>query len=150
MDNSSNATTPEKITTEIIRFCSVIDSSTNPVFVPVEPRHDVRFNYCLTDVLLFVQKNGGTTQFGWLIWENPQVFLEAEFHACWVNPEKKIIDITPKRDNEKRVLFLPHSKRVYEHKLVPNRRKALVDNDFTRLWLNIGNKTDEIKSRHFR
>jgi uncharacterized protein YecA (UPF0149 family) len=82
--------------------------------------------------------------------ENPQVSLEAEFHACWVSPEKKIIDITPKRDNEKRVLFLPDSKRVYEHKLVFNRREALVDNDFTRLWLKIGNKTDEVKSKHFR
>ena len=150
MDNSSNTTTPAKITTEIIHFCSEIDSSTNPIFVPVEPGHDVKFNYCLTDVPLFIKKNGGKTQFGWIIWENPQVFLEAEFHACWVNPGNKMIDITPKRDNEKRILFLPDSQRIYEHKFVPNRRKALIDNDFTRLWLKIEKKTDEIKSNHFK
>jgi hypothetical protein len=72
MDNNPKATTPQNITPEIVRFCSGIDSSTNPIFVPVEPRHDVRFNYCLTDVPLFVQKNGGKTQFGWLIWRTPK------------------------------------------------------------------------------
>jgi hypothetical protein len=150
MNYSSNTTTPAIITGDIIRFCSEIDSSSNPIFVLVEPKHGVRSNYCLTDVPLFVKKNGGRTQFGWIVWEERQVLLEAEFHACWVNPENRIIDITPKKDNEKSVLFLPDSQRFYEHKLVPNMRKALIDNEFTRLWLEIGQKIDEIKSKHFK
>lgn len=150
MDNSSNTTTPDEITKEILLFCSEIESTTNPIHVPVSPLHEVRFNYCLTDVPRFVQKYGGTTKFGWIIWECPRVLLVAEFHACWLDRENKLIDIVPKPDNENRILFLPDSQRIYEHKAVPNRRKALIDNDYTRLWLKIENKTDEIKSKHFR
>jgi len=149
MNHNSNTTTPIKITREISLFCTEIDPTTKPTYVPVLPRKEVRFNYCLTDVPDFVKSYGGVIQFGWIIWECPQVFLVAEFHACWVNHENIIIDIVPKPDNEKRVLFLPDSKRLYDHKPVPNRLKALVDNDYTKLWLKIENKTDEIKSKHF-
>ena len=55
----------------------------------------------------------------------------------------------PKQNNENHVLFLPDSKRLYDHKPVSNRRKALIENDYTELWLKIEKKTDEIKSKHF-
>jgi hypothetical protein len=150
MDFNRNSTTPSKITRGILAFCSEIDSTSSPIFVPVEPVDDVRFNYCLTDVPLYSQKNGGNTQFGWIIWECPKVFLEAEFHTCWLNPENKLIDITPKPNNENQILFLPDSQRIYEHKAVANRRKALIDNEFTRLWLKCEQKKDEIRTKHFR
>lgn len=150
MNYDVNLTTPVRVTSDIIEFCSEIDPTASSVFVPVAPVADVRHGYCLTDVPPFVQRNGGNVQFGWIIWECPKVALEAEFHACWVNPENKLVDITPKPDNEKSILFLPDSQRVYEHKSVSSRQKALVDNDCTRLWLMIGRKKDEIRTKHFK
>ncbi|MBN1930287.1 MAG: hypothetical protein JW786_01595 [Desulfobacterales bacterium] len=143
-------TTPNQVTFEIVEFCVEIDSSRNPIFVPVAPSQQVRFNYCLTDVPLFVKSHRGKTQFGWIIWECPHLYFEAEFHACWVNPENKLVDITPKPDNEKHILFLPDSKRVYEHKPVPNFRRILFDNDYTRLWLTLQKKKDETILKHFK
>ncbi len=147
---NDNPTTPATLSFEIVEFCVEIDSTANPVFIPVEPFKDVRHNHSLIDVPLFVQKNGGRTQFGWIIRERPQLFIEAEFHACWLTPENRLVDITPRPDNERHILFLPDSTRTYEHKPVPNLRRILVDNDYTRLWLTVQKKKDEIISRHFR
>lgn len=145
-----NLTTPIKITSDILRLCSEIDSTTTPLFVQVAPVAGVRYGYCLTDVPLFAEKNGENIQFGWIIWECPRVALEAEFHTCLINPGNGLIDIVPKPDNEKTILFLPDSQRVYEHKPVSSKHKALIDNDYTRRWLMTARKRDEIMAKHFR
>ena len=72
-----NLRTPVEITNDIRRLCYEIDSTTVPVFVPVTPIASVRHGYCLTDVPLFAEKNGGNIQFGWIIWECTMVALEA-------------------------------------------------------------------------
>lgn len=141
---------PVKITDDILRLCYDIDSTTVPVFVPVAPVTSVRHGYCLTDVPLFAEKNGGSIQFGWIIWECARLALEAEFHACWVNPENQLLDIVPKPDNEKSILFLPDSQRVYEHKPVPNKQRVLIDNDYTKRWLLTARKKNEIMAKHFK
>jgi hypothetical protein len=150
MDSNIIITTPIKTTDEILAFCSEIDSTYKPIFVPVKPVDGVRFNYCLTDVPAYSEKNGGSVQFGWMIWECSNVFLEAEFHACWFSPEGDLIDITPKTGNENKILFLPDSQRKYEHKAVANKRKALVDNKVTRFWLECENKKDELRAKYFK
>lgn len=145
-----NLTTPIKMTSDILRLCAEIDPTTSPVFIPVLPGVGVRHGYCLTDVPLYAEKNGGNVRFGWIIWECPKVALEAEFHACWVNPENGLVDIVPKQDNEKMILFLPDSQRVYQHQPVFSRRKLLIDNDYTRRWLMTGIKKEELTVKHFR
>jgi hypothetical protein len=50
---------------------------------------------------------GGSIQFGWVLWENKQAdFIEAEFHSVWKNLKGELIDITPRQDNEKKILFI--------------------------------------------
>jgi len=144
-----NLTTPIRITNEILAMCSEIDATTTPIYVPVVPALGVRHGYCLTDVPLFVEKNGGKVQFGWTIWECPKVALETEFHACWINPENEIIDIVPKRDGETTILFLPDRRRIYEHKPVLGTQKVLFDNEYTRRWLMTAQKKSEIIAKHF-
>ena len=150
MDLDVNFTTPNKISQNILDFCAEIDPTNRPVFVSVRPVKDVRFNYCLTDVPPYSRKWGGNTLFGWIISECRNVLLEAEFHACWLNPENELIDITPKSDNETQILFLPDCQRIYEHKAIANKYKALIDNESTRLWLKCANKKEEIRAKHFK
>lgn len=138
------------VTKEILEFCSEIDSNTSPVCVQVMPVDGVRHGYCFTDVPAFATENGGTVQFGWVIWECPRVAQEAEFHACWVSSEGKCVDIVPKQDGETTILFLPDSKRVFEHKSVSNIQKALIDNEYTKRWLIIARKKDEIRAKYFK
>jgi hypothetical protein len=150
MNWNLKATTPSQITTDILNLCSGIDASSQPIFVQVEPSTEARYNYCLTDVPSFVHRNGGKTIFGWIVWECPNIFLEAEFHACWLDQEGKLIDITPKPGRETKILFLPDSQRTYEHKPVDNIRMLLVDNAFTRLWLLLEKKKFELRQKHFK
>jgi hypothetical protein len=145
-----NLTTPAEITDEILEVCSEIDPNSKPVFVSVVPAAGARHGYCMTDVPLFAEKNGGSVQFGWIIWQCLKVVLEAEFHACWIDEDNRLLDVVPKPDNETIILFLPDSRRVYQHKPIPNCRKVLVDNDYTRRWLMSGLKKEEIMAKHFK
>lgn len=143
-------TTPTVISKEIIDFCKEIDPTYFPKYIPVVQSEDVRFNYCMTDVPKYIEKHGGRVQFGWTIWEYPSIFLEAEFHATWINPQGKIIDITPKPDGETTILYLKDSKRVYENKLVDNIRKPLRDHWVMKLWLIHGKLIFQIKKLFFK
>lgn len=146
---NNNPTTPNRISQAILELCSEIDSSSKPVFVPVHPAPNIRSNFCMTDVQEHASRHGGKVQYGWTIWELPDVYLEAEFHTVWVSPADGLIDITPKLDNESQILFLPDSYRVYKDKLVDNKRKPLVDNQYTRMWLLVEKKKYEIMKKHF-
>ena len=127
--------TPKEISEEIVVFCREIDPTYKPFFVPVKASDTVRHNFCMTDVPRYARNNGGKVQFGWTIWEAPSLCLQAEFHATWVSPSGEIIDVTPKPDGERQILYLKDSVRVYENVLVDNIRKPLIDNWVMKLWL---------------
>jgi len=110
----------------------------------------VRFNYCLTDVPGYAWQHGGEAIFGWIIWEVPGLLLEAEFHTCYKDEDGKLIDITPKPDRERQILFLPDSHRVYQSKYVKGFRKKLVDNDDVKLLFMVAEKLDQLREKHFR
>jgi hypothetical protein len=65
--------------------------------------------------------------FGWQLWEWPNVLIEAEFHAVWHAPDGRLIDVTPKTDNEEKILFVADKQRVYCGISVDNVRVALRD-----------------------
>jgi hypothetical protein len=56
------------------------------------------------------------------------VFLEAEFHAVWRDPDGRLIDVTPVPTAIDRILFLADPSRTYEGRQVNNIRRALSDN----------------------
>jgi len=144
------STTPKEIKYNIREFCKEIDPSKDPRFVTVQPEPWCDVNECFNKVKNHVRIHGGSIQYGWIIWEIPNIFLDAEFHAVWVNPSGDFIDITPKPDGEKIILFLPDSLRVYENELIENIRKPLIDNEFTRRLVKEGQKNFKLKQKHFK
>lgn len=147
---STTSTTPKEITYNIREFCKEIDSSKDPHFVTVQPEPWCDVNECFNNVENHIQSHGGSIQYGWIIWEIPNIFLDAEFHAVWVNPSGDYIDITPKLDNERIILFLPDSQRVYENKLIENIRKPLIDNEFTRRLIKEEQMRFQLRRKHFK
>ena len=104
----SGSTTPRVISEDIKAFCLDIDSSQIQVYVMVKPHPTATINSCFESVAAYIKQNGGSIQYGWIIWEeSKQLFMEAEFHAVWVSPSGEMIDITPKIDDESSILFLP-------------------------------------------
>lgn len=65
-------------------------------------------DYCHFNVWLQARHAGGEPQPGWVLAQDKQKsFAEAIFHAVWRTPERKLVDVTPRKDHEKRVLFVP-------------------------------------------
>jgi hypothetical protein len=113
------------MTAPIRALCKEINPTAKPVYVSVVLRESAIQNECFPNVLARVEQAGGSICLGWQIWEWENVFIEAEFHAVWLNNEGKFIDITPKDVPTRKILFLPDPKMTYEGKQVNNIRRPL-------------------------
>lgn len=62
---------------------------------------------------------GGHAVAGWVIWQAKAAsFVEAEFHSVWCDAEGNLVDVTPRKDGERYVLFVPDFQRTitfFEH-----------------------------------
>jgi hypothetical protein len=121
---ASIATTPRanangKLFSLTRQFCSSI-SSAKPVFLPftdmtAEITGDgTGLGHCHANVAWLVRQYGGTTQHGWLIWQDGNHILDAEFHACWVRADDVMLDVSKRLGNEELALFLPDHKRKFD------------------------------------
>jgi hypothetical protein len=77
-----------------------------PVFVKVSSETNARSQDCFFNVKDRIQRDGGKLISGWMIWLWPKVLIEAEYHGIWETTSGRWIDITPKTDGEKKILFL--------------------------------------------
>ena len=145
-----NETTPLIISKQILGFCNEIDASNEPLYVPVRPDVHADFNECFRNVAIHITEHSGQIKYGWIIWEEPELWLNAEFHAVWISSTGEFINITPKVDGESRILFLPDSKRCFQGPPVENRRKLLVDTELTRRWMWREHNVSLIKEKHFQ
>lgn len=131
-----NTVAPVGLQQRILDFCKNI-SAEQPVVLNVTPEPFSQISECFDNVATKVGKDGGEALYGWLIWDWPAVFTEAEFHAVWKSPEGIIQDITPTYDDEQRVVFLPDLSRTYQGRRVDSIRVAASENkiivDFIKL-----------------
>lgn len=95
------------------------------MFLPVTPVPWAEANDCFAIVNKQVREKGGSICCGWLIWEWPTVYIEAEFHAVWKDAAGELHDITPEQLSVQNVLFLPDNARSYDGRQVNNVRRAL-------------------------
>lgn len=98
-----------------------------PTFVPVLAAPSAKVNAVHANVDDTIRVNGGEHAPGWLIWEM-RVLLNAERYACWRSPEGNVIDVSPKPDGEKRILFL-ESPEPWDGSRVCPATCALVDDE---------------------
>lgn len=145
-----DATTPPEITDEIMKLCRQLDPTQVPVYVPVSPWGSSMMDRCFFNLPEKIGVDGGSIQHGWTIWERPGLLIEGEFHAVWVSPEGDLIDITPKKDGETEILFLPDGKRIWTGELIDNVRMPLVDNEITRRLIKSSKESFETRRRHYR
>lgn len=116
---ASVSTTPKTVGDEVLRFCEKVVPGQEPKFVPVSPVEGAEAHNCFINVEKVIAANGGEIAYGWTIWEG-KVLWDAEFHGCWVPPEGwlggtvRMLDVTPKPDGERAILFLPDPKRQWD------------------------------------
>jgi hypothetical protein len=107
-------TAPQVVSPPVVSLCRELNPDQTPSWVPVRSEPDAIVNECFDNVLAKVARDQGAIVYGWLIWEWPRVFIEAEHHAVW-EKNGALIDITPHVNGEPKVLFLPDPDRIYDH-----------------------------------
>jgi SEC-C motif len=118
---------PASITKAVKRFVTQLVTGGTPIWVPVEPFPESLADDCFNNVAAVVSTRGGTSVIGWTIWEWPNTYLEAEFHALWKAKDGRLLDVTPKEGGEGQILFVCDSSRTYVGQFVDNARMPLRD-----------------------
>ena len=116
---------PKLIKPYLLRFCRSVVPDAAPMYVQCRPLPGAPANDCFPIVERQVASTGGESVFGWAVWEWPKVFIEAEFHAVWKQPDGSFLDIAPKALPIPRVLFIPDPRRFYRGRQIENIRLPL-------------------------
>ena len=98
--------TPPDITNNVVSFCKELKAE-HPLCLEVRPAEGARQGWCFRNVLDHASTHGGGPLYGWIIWGAPGLYWNAEFHCVWMQPHGGLLDITPKADGERGVLFAP-------------------------------------------
>ena len=114
-----------QITKGILKLSRQIDSTFQPELIDVEAGHGCEAGACFENVKKVVKMLGGSVQHGWKMREQPTMFAEGEFQAVWRNPEGRLVDVTPRTDGQRQIVFLPDSTQVWEGEEIVPRRLAL-------------------------
>ena len=143
-----NSTTPKDISQNVRRLAQLIGSSREPVYVDVRPETGCQPNECFPNIKRKIERDGGSIQFGWTVWEWPEKLIEGEFHAVWVNAAGEYLDITPKVDGETRILFIPDDHRIYNNEPIDNIRLALCDDPIVKETIRRGEEMTKLRKQH--
>lgn len=113
------------ITKGMLKLARQLDAKATPDYVPVEPGEACMAGQCFENVAAVVKRHGGSVQHGWRMREQEMAYVEGAFHAVWRRPDGALIDVTPRADQPREILFLPDSQLVWTGEAVEPRRVML-------------------------
>lgn len=108
------AKTPKAVNANVKKLISKLGlKPSSAKFLDYTHRSDqFRPKYCFNNCEDEAEKTDCEVVYGWQIWEDKKnSFIEAEFHSV-VRENGRLIDISPRQDNDKKVLFVPDTKRT--------------------------------------
>jgi hypothetical protein len=146
----SYTTAPQELSPAVLEFCASINTNNKPSYVAVQPDNEAQPSECFNNVASKVDRDGGSLVYGWLIWEWPRVFVEAEHHAVW-EKDGVLLDITPPINGETRILFLPDPARAYDfvgQKRLINIKKSLGLFASVPDWIRVADTLQRTIERH--
>lgn len=112
----SALTTPSSIDGELRRLLVFLGLSEDAcVLLPLTAARGfpAEHDNCHQNVLIQCRLAGGHAVSGWLLWVAPSGgYCEAMFHSIWADGEGGRFDITPRRDSETLVMFVPDGGRT--------------------------------------
>jgi len=133
--------TPPEVSTTVQAFCESIVRGAKPIFLEVEDDGSGELLDCYGNVEKKIKKDGGKVQYGWQVILCEPVFIEAQFHAVWVDPAGAMHDVTPTGiEDMSRILFLPDFEKNYEGKQIDNVQQALTEDPLITSFINANRK----------
>lgn len=141
-------TTPTEIDDNVRRLASMIPGACSPVFLDLRATVDAEVGECFHNVEAKIKRDGGSYQNGWIVWHAPGLLIEGEFHRVWKSPSNELIDITPKADGERRILFIADSQIEYKNEIVPNVRLPLSDDPILKSIIGMKDREIDIRRQY--
>lgn len=135
--NSLFFSVPSSDSPGVERLCSMYGLRESPQLIPHSPIDGYSLHECHSNVSKHVSMHGGKEIVGWVIWNNLNLFLEAEQHAVWENPQGQLIDITPDECNFDTHLFIPDSRVSFAGYSSDNLRFSLSDNPLVAEYISL-------------
>jgi hypothetical protein len=129
-------------------LCERVSPGHVPIHIDIAPLPGCQIDDCYPNVSDKVDTEGGSSVFGWAIYEWPRIWHEFQFHAVWRDPNGILRDVTPRADREKVVLFLP-SDLSYTGEAVSTRRFSCSETPKVRRILSIQKEIDDLKVAYF-
>lgn len=129
-------TTPARIDT-VRRLIDTVAPGARATYLDVRPEPGATVNGCFSNVRGKCARDGGRMLCGWQLWEWPGVLVEAEFHAVWLSPRGRMVEITPKPHGERSVLFVPDAERGHDGRVVDNVRLALHEDQMIEHFIRV-------------
>lgn len=131
---------PQKITTTIEELAQELSRDGAAKYVRVEAQPGAKLDDdCFANVAQKMMRSGGGFQFGWAIWEWPNVLLEAEFWAVWVTPEGEWVDVSPRARGE-RLLFVADDTTRFAGKPIDSVTKPVIDHPLVAEYLALNER----------
>ncbi len=109
----------------ILKLARQIAPTAVPQYVAVEPAEDCLPERSFANVTAIVRRCGGAMSLGWRLREQPRAFVEGVFHSVWHRPEGGLIDVTPRADQQTRIVFLPDARIEWDGEPAEPRRLML-------------------------
>jgi hypothetical protein len=97
--------TPNAVGRTIQQFCMHRLGAANPRYLPVHPSPYTTSRCCHQTVAAQIERNGGNAKSGWLIREQPGMYLTADVYVVWEGADGGIVNVTPNELGESRILF---------------------------------------------
>ena len=139
--------TPPVITKQLLNLAANLARGQTPIYLQVQSETDAKANECFQNVQSKIRRENGSIVYGWQLWEWQHILVEAEFHAVWRSPTGELTEITPKQDNEERILFLPDPVRVYHGVTVDNVRVPLRDDALIHHYITVSKEITKVMNR---
>ncbi|EJB8410427.1 TPA: hypothetical protein RHI22_001694 [Acinetobacter baumannii] len=124
-----------------------ISSDSMPFYISCQPNQSDIENECFSLVDNYIQAHGGERINGWALWEQPNLYIEAEFHAIWKSPEGNYLDLNPRQHKTVNILFLPQLDLTYEGFQRNNIRLPLTNNKSVHNFLKFKDYEFEFNNR---
>lgn len=89
---------------DVVSFCTAFSLTDPPVYLSYQ-NQGYGPDWCHVSAKHHAMHNGGRRVHGWALWQFPTGVM-GDFHSVWENPDQTLIDVTPPKCHENRVLFV--------------------------------------------
>ncbi len=140
----SKLTTPVAIDSNLLKYIDSLGTTSDPVFLDIEPQDWSRVQCCDTNVEEMIRREGGRIVYGHKIWYNQDLYAENEIHSVWENPDGELVDITFTLDGEKRILFIPDERITSVFRPDSSHKERMVFKKEHQWWLDLFIKQEKM------